>query len=150
MAISQASITSQISALATAAAGGSTTQGRTDVSLTQSFANGTGVNQATRVVDANITSNNVAVSLSSLTDTLNVAFSGSTKLKGFVAINTSTANHTVVTCNATGAASSVNLPANGWFQHMTPSANGITVSGATTITSNGTSSDTLRVILFLA
>lgn len=150
MALSSASITSAINALTTAAAGGSTTQGKTNVDISQAYANGTGVNQATTVIDANITSNNVGVSLSALTDTLGVAFSGLTKLKGFIAINTSTANATTVTCNATGAVSSVNLPANGSFVHITPSAAGLTVAGTNTITSNGNAADTLRVILFLA
>lgn len=150
MALSSASITTAINALTTAAAGGSTTQGRTSIDLTQSFANGTGANQVTSVIDGNVTSNNVARALSTFTDTLGVAFSGLTKLKGFVAINTSAANATTVSCNATGAPSSFELPANGTLVHLAPSAGGITVSGTTTITSNGNAADAVRVILFLA
>lgn len=150
MALGSATITTAINALTTAAAGGSTTKGTTAVDLSQSFANGTSTNQVTTVIDANITSNNTAKALSTLSDTLGVAFSGLTKLKGFVAINTSTANATTVSCNATGAPSSFELPANGTLVHLAPSAGGITVSGTTTITSNGDASDSLRVILFLA
>jgi hypothetical protein len=150
MALGSASITTAIAAITTKPAGGSTTQGRTNTDITISFANGTAANQVVTVIDANLTSNNGAVSLSALTDTVGDAFGSLTKLKGLALINPSTANSTTFFCNATGAANSVTLAAGGSLVHMAPTANGITVAGSTTIRSNGTATDTLRVVLFLA
>lgn len=150
MALGSASITTAIAAITTKPAGGSTTQGRTNTDITISFANGTSANQVVTVIDANLTSNNGAVALSTLTDTVGDAFGSLTKLKGIALINASTANVTTFFCNATGAPNSVDLPAGGSLVHVAPSANGITVAGTTEIRSNGTSSDSLRVVLFLA
>lgn len=150
MALGSASITTAIAAITTKPAGGSTTQGRTNTDITISFANGTSANQVVTVIDANLTSNNGAVALSTLTDTVDDAFGSLTKLKGIALINASTANVTTFFCNATGAPNSVDLPAGGSLVHVAPSANGITVAGTTEIRSNGTSSDSLRVVLFLA
>lgn len=150
MALGSAAITTAISAVTTKPAGGSTTQGRTNTDISISFANGTGASQVLTVVDANLTSNNGAVALSSLTDTVGDAFGTLTRLKGIALINSSTSNETTFFCNATGAPNSVFLPAGGSLVHMAPSANGVTVSGTTEIWSNGTASDTLRVVLFLA
>jgi hypothetical protein len=150
MALGSATISTAIAAVTTKPAGGSTTQGRTNTDISISFANGTGANQVLTVVDANLTSNNGAVALSSLTDTVGDAFGSLTRLKGLALINASTANATTFFCNATGAPNSVTLPAGGSLVHVAPSANGITVAGTTTIRSNGTSSDSLRVVLFLA
>ena len=150
MALGSASITTAIAAITTEPAGGSTTQGRTNTDITISFANGTGANQATTVVDANLTSNNGAIALSTLTDTVGDAFGSLTKLKSLTLINPSTANTTTFFCNATGAPNSVELPAGGSLVYLAPSANGVTVAGTTEIRSNGTASDTLRVVMVLA
>lgn len=150
MALGSATITTAIAAVTTKPAGGSTTQGRTNTDISITFANGTSANQALTVIDANLTSNNGAVSLSSLFDTVGDAFGSLTRLKGLALINASTANSTTFFCNATGAPNSVTLLAGGSLIHLAPSANGITVAGTTQIRSNGTASDTLRVVLLLA
>ena len=149
MPLGSASITTAIAAITTKPTGGSTTQGRTNTDLTISFANGTAAGQATTVIDANLTSNSADVALSTLTDTLGDAF-GSTKLKAIALVNPSTANATTFFCNATGAPSNVTIEAGGSLVHTIPTANGITVAGATTIRSNGTATDSLRVVLVLA
>lgn len=149
MPLGSASLTTAIAAVVTKPAGGSTTQGRTNTDLSISFANGTAANQVLTVVDANLTSNSTNVALSTLTDTVGDSFGSATRLKGLVLINPSTANTTTFFCNATGAANNVTLPAGGSLVHIAPSANGVTVAGSTTIRSNGTATDTLRVVLFL-
>lgn len=150
MALGSASITTAIAAVTTKPAGGSTTQGRTNTDITISFANGTAANQVVTVVDANLTSNNGAIALSTLTDTVGDAFGSLTKLKGIALINASTSNATTFFCNATGAPNAVVLPAGGSLVHVAPTANGITVAGTTEIRSNGTATDSLRVVLLLA
>ena len=150
MALGSGSITATLAAVTTKPAGGSTTQGRTNTDLTISFANGTGANQATTVIDANLTSNNGTVALSTLTDTVGDAFGSLTKLKAIALINPSTANSTTFFCNATGAPNSVTLTPGGSLVHLSPTANGITVANTTTLRSNGTATDTLRVVLFIA
>jgi hypothetical protein len=150
MALGSASITTAIAAIVTKPAGGSTTQGRTNTDLTVSFTNGTAAGQVLTVIDANLTSNNGAIALSTLYDTVGDAFGSLTKLKGLALINPSTANATTFFCNATGAPTDVSIPAGGSLVHMVPTANGITVAAATTIRSNGTATDSLRVVMFLA
>lgn len=150
MALGSTSITTAIAAITTKPTGGSTTQGRTNSDLSISFANGTGANQALTVVDANLTSNNGAVALSTLTDTLGEAFGTLTKLKSLALINPATANGTTFFCNATGVPNEINLPAGGSLVFLAPSAAGITVANTTEIRSNGTATDTLRVVMVLA
>ena len=150
MPLGSASITTAIAAITTKPVGGSTTQGRTNTDLTITFANGTGASQALTVVDANVTSNSTNVALSTLTDTLGDAFGSLTRLKAITLINPSTANVTTFFCNATGAPNNVTIQPGGSLVHTIPTANGITVAGTTTIRSNGTASDTLRVVLLLA
>lgn len=149
MSLGSASITTAIAAITTKPAGGSTTQGRTNTDLTISFANGTGAGQALTVIDANLTSNSTDRALSTFTDTIGDAFA-STKLKAIALINPSTSNVTTFFCNATGAPNNVTVEAGGSIVHTIPTANGITVAGATTIRSNGTATDSLRVVLVLA
>ena len=149
MALGSTTIQTAIAAITTKAAGGSTTQGRTNTDLTVSFANGTGAAQALTVLDANLTSNSTNVALSTLTDTLGEAFAA-TRLKAITLINPSTSNSTTFFCNATGAPNNVTIEAGGSLVHTIPTANGITVAGTTTIRSNGTATDALRVVLVLA
>jgi hypothetical protein len=150
MPLGSATITTSINALTTKPAAGSVIQGRTNTDIATAFTNGTAAAQVTTVIDANVTSNNTAVALSTLTNTLGEAFTGLTKLKGIVVTNASTNNITTFTCNATGGPSSVTLVPGGSIAHFAANANGLTVTGTTTLLSNGNAADAVRVVLFLA
>jgi hypothetical protein len=149
MALGSASITTAIAAITTKPAGGSTTQGRTNTDITASFTNGTAAGQILTVIDASVASNNGTIALSTLTDTVGDAFGSLTRLKGIALINPATANATTFHCNAPGAPDGVTITPGGSLVHLAPTANGVAVSGTTEIRSNGTASDSLRVVLFV-
>lgn len=150
MPLSSTTITSAVSAAATKTIGQSSVTAKTEYNNTYRFANGTGASQATDVIDACITANNVAVALSTLTNTLGESFGNKTELKSITFYNpaTNTGNITV-SSNITGCPGGVLRP-DSEINYHSNDATGLTITSANTITANGTvTSENLRVI-FLA
>jgi hypothetical protein len=118
---------------------------------TLTFSNGNGSLQVTGVVDhvVTIAANSTVTALSTLTDTLDSAFAY-TNVKAVRIAAPGTNNSTVtVSANITGFPSA-QLKANSVLAYATTDAAGFAVTGANTITANGTDNDTLTVTLFLS
>lgn len=152
MPIASATFQLTVSATANETSALTTRTAQTSKRDTASFSNGTGSLEIMGVVDSQLTiaANSTVTALSSLTDTLETAFSF-TELKAWriSAPSTNTANVTV-TSNITGFPSGGVLHPNATIGGYTAFANGTTVSGANTIAVAGNNNDTVNVTLFLS
>jgi len=114
------------------------------------FSNGTDANQCTAIVDPNITiaSNSTTITFGNLTTTQGAAWNF-TELKGYRLYNADTNGNITVTSSALGLNGLV-LPPGTFVAMGSSSANGLTVSNATTVMANGTNGNILVLTMFVA
>lgn len=114
------------------------------------YSNGTDANQCTAIVDPNITiaSNSTTITFGNLTTTQGAAWNF-TELKGYRLYNADTNGNITVTSSALGLNGLV-LPPGTFVALGTSSANGLTVSNATTVIANGTNGNILVLTMFVA
>lgn len=114
------------------------------------YSNGTDANQCTAIVDPNITiaSNSTTITFGNLTTTQGAAWNF-TELKGYRLYNADTNGNITVTSSALGLNGLV-LPPGTFVALGTSSANGLTVSNATTVMANGTNGNILVLTMFVA
>lgn len=142
----------RLSALMTRLIGSSPLESRTELGSdgTFRFADGTGALQASAVVDVTIPCDNVAVAFSTFTRTDGNAFGAATKLKAVIFFNPSANAATTVTSSVTGVAVG-KLDPGGLITWISPTTAGLTISGASTFTSNGGGAgQSIRAILLVA
>jgi hypothetical protein len=149
-----ASATFQLTVAATAneTAALTTRTAQTTKRDTMSYADGNGTLAVSAIVDANATiaANSTTVVLSSLTDTLEAAFTW-TELKAWRISTPSTNNGTVtVTSNITGFPSNWTMPPNSTIGFATSDANGTAVAGTNNVTFAGTDGDGANLTLFVS
>lgn len=153
MPLSQSTFRLEINGNVSTSSGSSTLTGKTVKALTQTFIDGAGAGAATSIVEGTIQNNNSAIALSTLATNMGVAVSSQTKLKAILIVNEGAAS-TTITSTITGLPVGVLAGASGenvaFIAANNPSAAGWTCSSSSTITSNGTSGQFIRVILFLA
>lgn len=140
----------RLSALMTRLIGASNLEARTELGSDGNFrfTDGTGALQAAAVVDTSVLCNNVAAAFSGFTRIDGNAFGSLTKLKGVVLFNPATNASTVIS-SSFGLAGTI--PPGGMITWASPDAAGLSVSGVSTVTSNGGGSgQSVRVILLLA
>ena len=149
MALNSSSIGSVINiAAAKTTASGSIVTGVTQFQDVLTFSNGTVTAQtATHVIDQPITANATATTFANMTTTLADTVTP-TALK-FLRISNDSANG-----NATITASFLGLSAfpvqpGGIFTWVTPTANGVALTGTQTIQANGTANQTLRLTMLV-
>jgi len=153
MALGNSTITLSCNASASKAVGGSTLQGKTDLQVILSLIDGSGAGAADDIVDTTITSDNSAVALSTMSTTLGEAVSAQTKIKAILIINNGAASTAISSSIATlpvGTLYGSTSTHTSFLFATAPTAAGWTCTSSSTITSNGTSPQTIRVILFLA
>lgn len=114
------------------------------------YSNGTDANQVTAIVDPNITiaSNSTTITFGNLTTTQGAAWNF-TELKGYRLYNADTNGNITVTSSALGLNNLV-LPPGTFVAMGSSSANGLTVSNATTVMANGTNGNILVLTMFVA
>lgn len=142
----------RLSALMTRIIGESNLESRTELGNDgiYRFTEGAGALQATAVVDAAVPCNNTATPFSTFPRIDGNAFGSLTKLKLAVFYNPIENAPVVLTSSATGVSVGT-VHAGGLIVWVSPSAGGLTVSGASTFTANGGGAlQNLRVIMFLA
>lgn len=152
MALGNTQLEVRLSALMTRLIGESNLEARTELGSAGNyrFTDGAGALQASAVVDASIPCNNVATAFSGLTRIDGNAFGSLTKLKAVVLYNPTTNAATIVTSSISGVAVGT-IPPGGTILWISPEAAGLTVSGASTFTSNGGGgTQFLRAIMLLA
>jgi hypothetical protein len=153
MPLNQSTFKLEINGAASSTSGSSTLTGKTIKALTQTFIDGAGAGAATSIVEGTIQNNNSAIALSTLATNMGVAVSAQTKLKAILIANEGAATTTVsstitgLPVGVLGATSGDNIA---WIAAANPTAGGWTCSSSSTITSNGTAGQYIRVILFLA
>ena len=153
MPLAQSTFKLEVNGSAFTTLGGSTTTGKTIRSLTQTFIDGAGAGAATSIVEGTIQNNNSAVALSTLSTNMGIAVSAQTKLKAVLIINEGAATTTVastITGMPVGVLSGASGDNYAWIGATNPTAGGWTCSSSSTITSNGTAGQFIRVILFFA
>jgi hypothetical protein len=142
----------RLAALMTRLIGESNLESRTELGSSGNFrfTNGAGALQADAVIDASIACNNSAVAFSTFTRIDGNAFGSATELKAMILFNPSTNANAVITCSVSGAAVGTLHPG-GIMVWVSPTAGGLTISGSSTITSNGGgASQFVRAILFVS
>jgi hypothetical protein len=114
------------------------------------FSNGTGANQCTAIVDPNITisANSTTITFGNLTTTQGAVWNF-TELKGYRLYNADTNGNITVTSTALGL-SGLTLPPGTFMAFGSTSANGLTVSNATTVVANGTNGNILVLTMFVS
>jgi len=114
------------------------------------FSNGTGANQCTAIVDPNITisANSTTITFGNLTTTQGAAWNF-TELKGYRLYNADTNGNITVTSTALGL-NGLTLPPGTFMAFGSASANGLTVSNATTVIANGTNGNILVLTMFVS
>jgi hypothetical protein len=114
------------------------------------FANGTGANQCTAIVDPNITisANSTTITFGNLTTTQGAAWNF-TELKGYRLYNADSNGNITVTSTALGL-NGLTLPPGTFMAFGSNSANGLTVSNATTVVANGTNGNILVLTMFVS
>ena len=114
------------------------------------FSNGTDANQCTAIVDPNITiaSNSTTITFGNLTTTQGAAWNF-TELKGYRLYNADTNGNITVTSSALGLNNLV-LPPGTFIAMGSSSANGLTVSNATTVIANGTNGNILVLTMLVS
>lgn len=151
MALGSSTIEVRLAAVMTRLIGESQLESRTELGSDGifRFTDGTGAAQGSAWIDTEIENDNVAVALSTFLRTDGNALGSPTKLKAAIFYNPSTNAETTLASSITGLAVGKLLPGDviAW---ATPTAAGLTISGASTLTSNGTAAQNLRVILLVA
>jgi len=114
------------------------------------FSNGTDANQCTAIVDPNITisTNSTTITFGNLTTTQGAAWNF-TELKGYRLYNADTNGNITVTSTALGL-NNLTLPPGTFMAFGSASANGLTVSNATTVVANGTNGNILVLTMFVS
>jgi Flp pilus assembly protein TadG len=114
------------------------------------FSNGTGANQCTAIVDPNITisANSTTITFGNLTTTQGAAWNF-TELKGYRLYNADSNGNITVTSTALGL-NGLTLPPGTFMAFGSTSANGLTVSNATTVVANGTNGNILVLTMFVS
>ncbi len=114
------------------------------------FSNGTGANQCTAIVDPNITisANSTTITFGNLTTTQGAAWNF-TELKGYRLYNADSNGNITVTSTALGL-NGLTLPPGTFMAFGSNSANGLTVSNATTVVANGTNGNILVLTMFVS
>ena len=148
MALDTSTLSWNINASASKTVAGSTLKGSTVTSALTALTDGAGADQADDIVDHLLNSNNVAVALSSMKTTLDEAVSAQTKIKAVILVDQGNATATV-SSNITGFPSG-QLVVGGSLFYLAPTSGGLTCTSANTITSNGTTGQNVRVIMFMS
>ena len=114
------------------------------------FSNGTGANQCTAIVDPNITisANSTTITFGNLTTTQGAAWNF-TELKGYRLYNADSNGNITVTSTALGL-NGLTLPPGTFMAFGSNSANGLTISNATTVVANGTNGNILVLTMFVS
>jgi hypothetical protein len=152
MPLGNSSVEVRLSALMTRLIGESNLEARTELGNVGNlrFTEGAGALQATAVVDTPVACNNVAAAFSGFSRIDGNAFGALTKLKLAIFYNPPTNAAVVLTSSVSGVSIGTVQPG-GFILWLSPTAGGLTVSGASTFTANGGGAlQNLRVIMFLA
>jgi hypothetical protein len=150
MAIQSGSIKAGTAAVDIKVVGSSSLETRINKLDVINFANGTGANQCTAIVDPNITisANSTTITFGNLTTTQGAAWNF-TELKGYRLYNADTNGNITVTSTALGL-NGLTLPPGTFMAFGSNSANGLTVSNATTVVANGTNGNILVLTMFVS
>ena len=150
MAIQSGSIKAGTAAVDIKVVGSSSLETRINKLDVINFANGTGANQCTAIVDPNITisANSTTITFGNLTTTQGAAWNF-TELKGYRLYNADTNGNITVTSTALGL-NGLTLPPGTFMAFGSTSANGLTVSNATTVIANGTNGNILVLTMFVS
>jgi hypothetical protein len=150
MAIQSGSIKAGTAAVDIKVVGSSSLETRINKLDVINFANGTGANQCTAIVDPNITisANSTTITFGNLTTTQGAAWNF-TELKGYRLYNADTNGNITVTSTALGL-NGLTLPPGTFMAFGSNSANGLTVSNATTVIANGTNGNILVLTMFVS
>jgi len=150
MAIQSGSIKAGTAAIDIKVVGSSSLETRINKLDVINFANGTGANQCTAIVDPNITisANSTTITFGNLTTTQGAAWNF-TELKGYRLYNADTNGNITVTSTALGL-NGLTLPPGTFMAFGSNSANGLTVSNATTVVANGTNGNILVLTMFVS
>ena len=153
MALAASQMKVSINWVSTESSGSSTLNGKTCKEIVQSFVDGAGAGAADDIVEATVQNDNSAVAFSSFTTQKGVALSAQTKIKAIMIVNEGAAA-TTVTSSVTGlpvgtlgGATSTILP---FVAANNAIAGGWACTSSSTITSNGTSGQYIRVFMLLA
>jgi hypothetical protein len=150
MAIQSGSIKAGTAAVDIKVVGSSSLETRINKLDVINFANGTGANQCTAIVDPNITisANSTTITFGNLTTTQGAAWNF-TELKGYRLYNADSNGNITVTSTALGL-NGLTLPPGTFMAFGSNSANGLTVSNATTVVANGTNGNILVLTMFVS
>jgi hypothetical protein len=150
MAIQSGSIKAGTAAVDIKVVGSSSLETRINKLDVINFANGTGANQCTAILDPNITisANSTTITFGNLTTTQGAAWNF-TELKGYRLYNADSNGNITVTSTALGL-NGLTLPPGTFMAFGSNSANGLTVSNATTVVANGTNGNILVLTMFVS
>lgn len=129
--------------------GGTKVVSETVMDDAQRFTDGAGASQFEDVIELSLNANSTPVALSTLSSPGSVSGSSFTKLKGIGIENPSTNAAITLTSSISGLISGRIDPGAKFFVPY-PSAAGLTISGASTLTASGTPGQLLRLILCVA
>jgi len=150
MAFDSGSIQASTAAVDIKVVGSTTQQSKVSKLDVINFSNGTDANQCTAIVDPNITisANSTTITFGNLTTTQGAAWNF-TELKGYRLYNADTNGNITVTSTALGL-NNLTLPPGTFMAFGSASANGLTVSNATTVVANGTNGNILVLTMFVS
>ena len=150
MAFDSGSIQASTAAVDIKVVGSTTQQSKVSKLDVINFSNGTDANQCTAIVDPNITisANSTTITFGNLTTTQGAAWNF-TELKGYRLYNADTNGNITVTSTALGL-NGLTLPPGTFMAFGSASANGLTVSNATTVVANGTNGNILVLTMFVS
>jgi hypothetical protein len=150
MAFDSGSIQASTAAVDIKVVGSTTQQSKVSKLDVINFSNGTDANQCTAIVDPNITisANSTTITFGNLTTTQGAAWNF-TELKGYRLYNADTNGNITVTSTALGLNGLI-LPPGTFMAFGSASANGLTVSNATTVVANGTNGNILVLTMFVS
>lgn len=153
MALAASQMKVSINWVSAESSGSSTLTGKTVKEIVQSFVDGAGAGAADDVVEATVQNNNSPVAFSSFTTQKGAAISAQTKIKAILIINEGAATTTVsssvsgLPVGALGGATSTIIP---FIAANNAIAGGWACTSSSTITSNGTSGQYIRVFMLLS
>lgn len=150
MAFDSGSIQASTAAVDIKVVGSTTQQSKVSKLDVINFSNGTDANQCTAIVDPNITisANSTTITFGNLTTTQGAAWNF-TELKGYRLYNADTNGNITVTSTVLGL-NNLTLPPGTFMAFGSASANGLTVSNATTVVANGTNGNILVLTMFVS
>lgn len=150
MAFDSGSIQASTAAVDIKVVGSTTQQSKISKLDVINFSNGTDANQCTAIVDPNITisANSTTITFGNLTTTQGAAWNF-TELKGYRLYNADTNGNITVTSTVLGL-NNLTLPPGTFMAFGSASANGLTVSNATTVVANGTNGNILVLTMFVS